>query len=321
MRAVRRGEADRRVDETVTRLTEDTAEHRALHAFLSHLRRECQAIGQIADTDGEGEVSARAAACAAQLHGLSRQFGPDLPRDSAAWRSPLTQRATVRPEYAAFFRALARCRAGLSFDGEKFWRQIPGREPWRVYELWCLLSVLDTLRGLGWAAAPGDRSHADLPAARLGRLTLTLCTGRESEIRLHGPGGRRLSLRYNPAFAEGSRSLSHTMQPDIALQETTRENTHVWVLDAKYKPYALPGEEGDDINQMHAYRDGIVDAAGQRLVRRAWCLYAGRADAPNRPHLAFGRGLSAPVGALCLRPGSADTAAHLRTLLADWLRR
>ncbi len=108
------------------------------------------------------------------------------------------------------------------------------------------------------------------------------------------------------------------MQPDIALTEDGPEG-RMWILDAKFKPYALPGEEGDDINQMHAYRDAIVDGNRRRCVAHAWCLYAGLAATPNRPQITYGGGETAIVGALCLRPGDSASFRNLRGLLASWL--
>ena len=124
-----------------------------------------------------------------------------------------------------------------------------------------------------------------------------------------------LALTYNQTFAEGRGSLTHTMQPDLTLTDGER----VWILDAKFKLYAEPGEEGADINQMHAYRDAIIGIDGTRTVTHAWCLYAGQAQSSNRVRITYGRDTDTPVGALCLRPGSAETVTSLRGLLAYWL--
>ena len=157
---------------------------------------------------------------------------------------------------------------------------------------------------------------SDLFRVKESRLTWVLATDAASRILLRSPTGKRLSLTYNQTFAEGRQSLSHTMQPDIVLAEGNR----LWILDAKFKSYALPGDEGSDINQMHAYRDAIVDDLGKRTVARAWCLYAGQAGLPNRPRLTYGRADEAAVGALCLRPGGTETLTDLQALLTGWLR-
>ena len=141
---------------------------------------------------------------------------------------------------------------------------------------------------------------------------LTLAVGRLSQMTLKSPSGKTLTLTYNRTFAEGGESLTHTMRPDITLSDGER----LWILDAKFKPYCEPGEEGEDVNQMHAYKDGI---AGRR-VAPAWCLYAGLTAAPNRSHMTYGRSAeTAAIGALCLRPGDAETGTNLRRLLRSWL--
>ena len=133
---------------------------------------------------------------------------------------------------------------------------------------------------------------------------------------LRGPQGDALSVTYNAAFAQRERSLSRTMQPDITLEDLSSET--LWILDAKFKSYALPGEEGSDINQMHAYRDAILSRSNRRTVAHAWCLYAGQARFPNREWITYGAE-DGPVGALCLRPSSVSSHQNLRYLLAKWL--
>ncbi len=318
LQAVRRGPDLRSLEETVSVASRDTPENRAVKSFLRVLERDSTAIVRIAEAEEEAEAAGRAERCASRLRGiLATPWWAEVGADGAAWLRPPTRRAAGRPEYTMVSREMARCRAGFMFDWGHPWLTVPPRESWRLYETWCLFIVLDALRAGGWepvAGAGGDTP--DLFTVREGRLTFTPMTGRAGRVGLRSASGRRLSMVYNQTFAEGRHSLSHTMQPDITLASGDR----LWILDAKFKPYALPGEEGDDINQMHAYRDGIIGEGGQRAVARAWCLYAGQADAPNRSQLTYGRSEEAAVGALCLRPGEADTFTALCALLAGWLR-
>lgn len=318
LRAVRRGPDLRSLEETVTVTSRDTPENRAVRSFLSLLERDSAAIARIAGAEEEAEAAERAERCASCLRGLLRApWWAEVGEDGAAWLTPPTRRAAGRPEYARVFHEMARCRAAFAFDWGHPWLTVPPRESWRLYETWCLFVVLDALRADGWEPVVGAGCDTpDLFAVREGRLTFTPVTGQAGRVALRSPEDRRLSLVYNRTFAEGRHSLSHTMQPDITLALDDR----LWILDAKFKPYALGGEEGEDINQMHAYRDGIVGEAGLRTVARAWCLYAGQADAPNRSRLTYGRSEEAAVGALCLRPGEAGTFTNLCVLLADWLR-
>ena len=315
LRAARRGPDLRSLEETITVVSFDTAENRGVKSFLRLLERDCAAIARIAGAEEEDEAAGRAEDCGLRLRGLLRAaWWEGVTADGAAWCKPPTRRAAGRAEYLAVYQEMARYRLGFGFDWGHAWLSLPPRESWKLYEVWCLFVVLDALGALGWV--PVADGTADLFAVREGRLTFTLATGKAGRVALQSLDGRRLSLTYNRTFGEGRHSLTHTMMPDITLAG----GDTLWVLDAKFKPYQLPGEEGEDINQMHAYRDGIVDEAGRRVVAHAWCLYAGSADAPNRGHLTYGRSEEAAIGALCLRPGDAGTFTALCGLLAGWLR-
>ena len=313
LQAARRGPAVRSLDEAVTTVTRDTPENRAVRSFLRVLERDSAAIAHLAETEGEAEAAGRAGLCAARLGLLLRDpLWEEVSKDANAWTKPPTMRAIARPDYAQVGRTIRRYRAGFAFDWDQPLFTLPPRETWRLYEAWTLFTVLDALGELGYQPREGG---SDLFSVRTGRLLTTLAPGEPSRITLQSQPGRRLALAYNLTFAQGERSLSHAMQPDITIScdET------LWVLDAKFKPYALPGEEGEDVNQMHAYRDAIVDSRGIRCVSRAWCLYAGLTETPNRPAITYGRSQDAPVGALCLRPGDAATFSALRALLTSWL--
>ena len=318
LQATRRSPALRSLEETITALSRDTPENRAVKSFLSVLKQDSAAIVKIAEADEEGEAAQRAERCGRSLSGLLRApWWEEVATEGAAWTHLPSQRAMRRPDYVCVFQEMKHYRAGFRFDWDNPWLSLPPQESWRLYEAWCMFTVLDALGTLGYApVAEAERGTADLFAVREGRLTFTLAPGSASRVALRAPNGGRLSLVYNQTFAEGRHSLSHTMQPDIALVS----DDGLWILDAKFKSYALGGEEGEDINQMHAYRDGIVDEAGRRNVTHAWCLYAGSVDAPNRSHLTYGQPEGTAVGALCLRPGDTETFTSLCALLAGWLR-
>jgi hypothetical protein len=121
-------------------------------------------------------------------------------------------------------------------------------------------------------------------------------------------------------------SRSHAMQPDSALLWRGR----LYLLDPKFRAYSLPGEEQDDVNKMHAYRDAIIrlDAPrASRAVAAAWCLFPGepsscpalpeavRAYPASTPERPFG---AAGIGAIRLRPGDAAAPSPLALLLHHW---
>ncbi len=313
MAHARRSPARRTVDETVTTVSHDTPEHRAVKSFAETLQRDCGAIERLAEAEEAFEAAGRAAQCVRRLHRLcGADWWERVPAGRGDWTRPPAAREIARPEYARLAAARNDYRRGFGFEWDTPLLTLPPRETWRIYELWCLFSALDALRSLGWRTLSGG----SLLAVQAGRLALTLEAGAASEIVLWSPPGRKLTLTYRRTFAEGRDSLSHAMQPDLTLSDGAR----IWILDAKFKPYTEPGEEGADINQMHAYRDAIVGAGsgGRRIVSAAWCLYAGLTDFPNRAEIAYGQGPEAAVGALCLRPGDGATQMALRGLLARW---
>ena len=315
MAYARQGGAQRTLEETKTALSYNTPENRAVKSFLGRLRRDCQTIAHAAEAAEEAGALERALHCKRQVSRMGTEtWWQEVTPRSGDWAQPLPQRGSFRPDYAGVSLAGYRYRTGFSFEWDHPLLLLPPRETWRLYEMWCLFTVLRALHELGWHQ-PAPESFAGFFAVREGRLLLSLAIGEKSRLCLRSPQGRTISLTYNQAFAEGRESLSHTMRPDIALSDGKR----VWLLDAKFKPYSEPGEEGDDVNQMHAYRDAIIGVGG-RNVACAWCLYAGlTGPQANRSHLTYGRGAGAPVGALCLRPGSAETFTALRDLLRRWL--
>ena len=316
LRAMRRGTADRMVEETAATATADAPENRAVLSFWTHLAQKAAALAAQADIEGEAEVAARAGDYAARLRRLAHAvWAKGTGRELHAWTRPITSRAAARADYARTFRARNRWQDALRLEAELPALILDSRDVWRLYETWCLFQTLDALRTLGFAPVRTDTLTPALLAVREGRLLWTLAPGGAWGISLRGPGGRTVRVAYNQTFAEGRESVSHAMQPDITLSSGGVR----WVLDAKFKTYALPGAEGEDINQMHAYRDGIIDHNGTRVVARAWCLYAGRAGVPNRPHLTYSCALDPPVGALNLRPLAPETFTALCALLSLWL--
>ena len=318
MRSVQSGDIARGAFETVTSLTTDTPENRSVHSFLNILRRDAQTIQQMAEAWNESEITQTAWHCSQRLLGLSRHLGTEVAHwdHLTAWLIPPTHRMLSQPTYARVSGWMRQYRQNFGFDWDMPLFRLPARETWRLYETWGLFQVLQALLTLGFAPeAASLRSGPALLLVKQDRLLFRLMKGEESGVALQSPQGRRFRLYYNRSYPALRRSLSRTMQPDIALED---EAGRTWVLDPKFKGYAVPGEEGDDIDQMHAYRDAIVDTNGVKSVQRAWCLFAGRADSMSRPMIAYGPPASSVVGALCLRPGQADGFTHLCNLLASW---
>ncbi|MDQ2799846.1 MAG: restriction endonuclease-like protein, partial [Armatimonadota bacterium] len=316
LQAARQGLAARTLDETVSCLTFNTPENRLVKSFWQMLDRDLRTIARLAEAEGESDIVEAAHKSAERLRRMRLLWWDEVPAEVTDRGSP-TQRMLSQAPYARIAAWIGEYRHGFQFDWDAPLFSLPSRETWQIYEAWCLFQVMEALQRLGYtpveALINGSQS---LLAIRAGRLRLTLAKGSESQIALRSPQGSRLNLFYNRAYAQSERSLSHTMLPDISLES----NGQIWVWDAKFKSYAEPGAEGEDINQMHAYRDAIVDTSGQRCVARAWCLYAGQVAQENRAFISYGPPETSSVGALCLRPGQQTGFERLCALLTEWIK-
>lgn len=351
--------------------THATPANRLAATLLSDIEREATALTALAVYCGEDSEAARIELVAqAAHHGRMGTFLRDIPLLAPQERRDLLTTPSLRcaPPYRVLFQLGRTLRQPLGFD----WSAepllcLPSLPEWNLYEIWCFLKVAAALRSLDWRAVGGDAVHQHADGLRL-----ALTTGRASCLRFaraaasasHTRRKQRsqetsvalIELYYQPLFQSANQtrtlsaakdteaastytSLSHAMQPDIALRWKDR----LYLLDPKYRTYSTPdsirqdnptpGKERplirqnnallDDINKMHAYRDAIV-TNGRPAVAAGWCLFPGEpqptasaaiiAYPAGTPQAPFG---SAGIGALRLRPGDSDDL--LARLLAFWL--
>lgn len=330
LHAARAGHAGQWVDETISLPDGSTPEARLARSFIGRLRRDAEAIAALADASELADVAAEARACAmlattlhalpvwayAANHPLAR---PQAADDPLAWTHPPTERMQRHPAFGRIAALTRQYRRAFAFDWEHPLFALPARAQWQLYEMWGVFQTVRALLLLGAVPCPNALATPHgLLATRQTLLTLRLAVGEASRLDLHWPGGEPLSLFYNRPYPAGLHSLSRTLQPDICLEDA---HGGTFLLDPKYKAYAAPGDEGGDMDQMHAYRDAIVAPDGTRPVRRAWCLYAGGLDTQARPVIAYGPTEASIVGALHLRPGDQPGFLRLCTLLRAWLGR
>ena len=100
------------------------------------------------------------------------------------------------------------------------------------------------------------------------RLTFSLREGRKSIACFQIDENTQINLLYNKTYDRkhsigDGRSYSHELKPDISI-ELFKNNDLVAImhLDAKYKVSVNGAEIPDDINKMHAYKDGILGTVG-----------------------------------------------------------
>lgn len=313
------GRLPRRIDETAAAPCADTPENRAVKACLAHFARDLSALSALAQAAQAPEAAAEAAHLRVRVrHALVRAPWRALPLPAGV--PALTPTLRAHPHYRLVYDTYRRYRQSFRFDWDNPLFVLPARQTWLLYEYWGFFQAAAALRELGCRVV-----RADTFALHRSGLTFTLAKGDASRLDLLAPDGRPLSLTYNREFAragrraDGWRSRSHAMRPDITLER----NGRLLILDPKFKTFAKPGWEADDIHQMHAYRDAITRDGERGVVSEAWLLYAGRVGGENRPVIAYPaptRALpygSGSVGALLLRPGG-DTEPLTR-LIARFL--
>ncbi len=321
--------------------TVQTAANRIAVGFLEVLAQETRALHRLALFCEE----TTSAAAAEQLNRDIRRWLRESPFCECVKPPQGGQAAETllrcSPAYRSLYEEIDRLRSCLQIDwSESAVLRFPVLEDWHLYEIWCFLRVGMAVREIGWKTGETDC----LPIVPTG-MRLRLAHGKASRIRFHATGGREspsdpnagLELIYQPLFSSanqgtmlpqtGYRSLSHVMQPDIALVRHGR----LLLLDPKYRSYGTDGDEQEDVDKMHAYRDAIVRTdpiTGRPVpaVDAAWCLFPGlppsassrpehlRAYPASTPEQPFG---TAGVGAVQVRPGADNV--ELTALLRCWL--
>lgn len=113
-------------------------------------------------------------------------------------------------------------------------------------------------------------------------LTFSLIEGRSCYAKFDLGDNTELRLLYNKTYDSNheiwsGRSYSHELKPDISLELFKDEDlVSIIHFDAKYRRPLNGADVPDDINKMHAYKDGILGTIGSYAI----CL----ADTPINYH-------------------------------------
>lgn len=300
--------------------TYDVYENRLLRSFAdaaaARLRRLQRWLRLSTALAGDIEAEMRTLALALRKARRSAAF---LDHVGLLRRAPtdLTMVLLRKPAYRAAlegylaFRRSARLQAALpSLDAPM--EDIPA-----LYESWgTLMLVLALLEAAGDAGLRVTAQH--------------LCSGAEGDpavvlppeipaVRLEGGDGHVVILtpqRRFPRRGGGLHSISFEQIPDVTLEVERDGRRALFLFDPKYKLWGDGIGEGvdgrpkkEDIDKMHAYRDAIRDADGERPVRLAAILYPG-------PEAWFGD----DIAALQARPGDDGFRGRLRELLVQRIR-
>lgn len=194
------------------------------------------------------------------------------------------------------------------------------RDTPELYEYWVYLKLVEVFISLSFTPLE------TLPSLSVSEDALQVALGRglDFTVRLASPEGVRAALFYNRTYTtRGRASLTHDMRPDVVCEVEAGDGKRTWVFDAKYRR-AWDGERWgptqEDIDQMHAYRDGIgrLDEGGrfERLMEGACVLFPAEWDGAYLRHR-FYRSVAHGIGGIPLMPGDERTVEHLR----EWIRK
>lgn len=273
---------DTRVEHTV-----DVYENRLVKAFVSQVERRLHRLRRLSMP---GTVQDEIAALSQRLHRVMRQasFLGEV-RELDRTPDQVTMVLLKRPPYRAALEGYLEFRRRVTVRLEDDALEAPLQNLPYLYQVWGTLMVIDAL------LLAGETAGYKLVRERLvrrkgGEPFIRILPDGRPAVDLAHPLGTEVRLiperRYPAGPGAGLRSITYTQRPDIAIEiRTPGKRPRVVLFDPKYK---LDGEAlaeaeavGDgkpkkvDIDKMHAYRDAIRAADGERVVEHAAILYPG----------------------------------------------
>lgn len=284
------------VPERPVELSVDVYENRLLRTFHEQVDVRLRTVVQALKNRGDDRGTREALTLSARLR-HARRLASFL--DQVAPLSEPPSRVSMlllrQPEYRAAMEGFIEFRRSAVVHLREPAIDAPLENLPFLYQCWGLLEVLSVV--LDAAVDRGYRVVSERLAMRSeGELWIRLLTDGEPVAELSHPesGGRiRIVPQRRYKVRQGDlRSISFEQIPDISIEFIRDKEIALYIFDPKYK---LRGDDGadpvsrpkkEDVDAMHAYRDAIRAADGERVVRHAALLYPG-----SSRH--FGAGLSA----------------------------
>lgn len=284
------------VPERPVELSVDVYENRLLRTFHEQVDVRLRAVVRALKDRGDHRISMEALKLSARLRDARRRASF---LDRVAPLSEPPSRVSMlllrQPEYRAAMEGLIEFRRSAVVHLREPAIDAPLENLPFLYQCWGLLEVLSVT--LDAAVDRGYRVVTERLAVRVaGELWIRLLTDGAPVAELSHPESRgrvRIVPQRRYKVRQGDlRSISFEQIPDVSIEFSRGEEIAVYIFDPKYK---LRGDDGtdpgsrpkkEDVDAMHAYRDAIRDADGERVVRHAALLYPG-----SSRH--FGAGLAA----------------------------
>ncbi|MFK5949143.1 MAG: DUF2357 domain-containing protein [Methylococcales bacterium] len=194
-----------------------------------------------------------------------------------------------KPGYAKVYKVWQQLKWYLDFLGND--ASLSLRNVAELYEVWCFLEIKNILIELGFK----EKQHKKALLNNQG-LEVTMKDGLAGAFEFNREDGITLKLLHEREFKRNSSSIktwTTAQKPDILLEATIPgsdgDTQIIWLFDAKYRieknktPDLVPD---DAINQLHRYRDALIQLRGvtpelsekTRPVFGAYALYPGYYD-------------------------------------------
>jgi hypothetical protein len=285
-------------------LSFDTPENRFLKAATSLiLRRVRNNRSELLSLQKKDEFEAWYAFLTSAENRLERMCDAPFLRDISLpgfSRSP-TLALNMTPGYREFFAAFIELFGVLEISGGPV--ELPEKDLWTLYELWCFISVANILRNeLG--LMPTKPAWLRVERSAIG---VAIAKGKASELRMESDKGDIVTITYN----QKDSTPTGDCRPDNTL-EIRKQDPHAvfrYVFDAKYRlrtdadyveRQGAPGPPEDAIHRMHAYRDQIVaeESAQQTSLDPARTVW----------DLGYRRYVQQSIGAFVLYPYAGEDA-------------
>ncbi|OGG52827.1 MAG: hypothetical protein A3F84_14200 [Candidatus Handelsmanbacteria bacterium RIFCSPLOWO2_12_FULL_64_10] len=312
----------RAVQEAVPRVDVDLPENRLLRHVLVTLRGRLKGLVERGTSSGNTPPSRWVEACRRMLSRVEAWLRSPLFQSlSSSFPSDMTG-TLLDARYLQVLRVHRDLSRGLGdLRGRPF--EVSFRDTPELYEYWVYLKLVEIFTSLGFTPLE------TLPSLFVSEDALQVALGRglDFAVRLASPEGLQATLFYNRTYTtRGRASLTHDMRPDVVCEVETRKGKTAWVFDAKYRRAWDGGRWGptqEDIDQMHAYRDGIgrVGEGGgfQRLMDGAYVLFPAEWDEAYLGHR-FYRSAAYGIGGFPLMPGDGRTVKHLREWIGEKIK-
>ncbi|MFM7163468.1 MAG: DUF2357 domain-containing protein, partial [Planctomycetaceae bacterium] len=245
--------------------TTDTLEHRWLRQQLAGIQLQ---LAQVVTSYRQREESERQQATLSELTRMERVLARIVhtePFRDAVGPVPAgfaSLQLLSAPGYREAYQLCQLLKMGLRLEGESL--QLNLKDINVLYEYWVFLAIVSLLQTeLGSPTEIGGLFRLAESSTRV-----QLLRGQEQSVAFATGGGARISVTYNPKFANQETTLI-PQQPDILIRVEEAGWPALQLLcDAKYrldatpefqKQFGSPGPPSDAINVLHRYRDAILE--------------------------------------------------------------